>query len=350
MRCCGKRALVAAFGQALIKHGRWTNSFADSAAKTAAATDTMGKSSSQSQGTAAAVARRARGRTGCGAAATVSCSEEAFAAGGAERVAELLAGESAGEGAVFYNRVGAINRDLSVLMANVLAEERVRERLAGKKRKKRQIPSTSRPPPADGTLRSRASLADDKTQRGAARSSKGWGVRAFVKGALGRLSRGCWGGDVERVSNNEDQQEEPREDEDGLLVLDAFAASGVRALRCVVCRYATHALVFLSLQKSVLITKSPASRCLRCVTTVVVLVRGNSLNGTRRFTNLLVLNVSIDLTSYGCCLCVSDIRHLPGCHVNIICLSCRYLTEVPGVQRVVANDYDEAAINTIRWA
>ncbi|CAM9098118.1 unnamed protein product [Ectocarpus fasciculatus] len=258
MRCCGKRVLVAAFGQALIKHGRWTNSFADSAAKIVPAIDTLGKCSSRSS--TAAVARRARGRTGCGAAATVSRSEDAFASGGAERVAELLAGESAGEGAVFYNRVGAINRDLSVLMANVLAEERVRERLAGKKRKKRPIPPTSRPSLADGTLRSsRASRADDVTQSGAAKSSKGWGVRVFAKVALlGRLSRRCWGGGVGRDSNNEDQQEEPREDEDGLLVLDAFAASGVRALR--------------------------------------------------------------------------------------------YLTEVPGVQRVVANDYDEAAISTIRQA
>lgn len=238
MRCCGKRALVAAFGQALIKHGRWTNSFADSAAKFLPAIDTLGKCSSRSKSTAA-VARRARGRTGCGAAATVSRSEDAFVTGGAERVAELLAGEGAGEGAVFYNRVGAINRDLSVLMANVLAEERVRERLAGKRSKKRPIPPTSRPSPADGTLRSsRASLAGGVTQSGAAKSRKGWGVRAFAKVALGRLSRRCWGGGVERVSNNEDQQEEPREDEDGLHVLDAFAASGVRALRCAVCKYA----------------------------------------------------------------------------------------------------------------
>ncbi|CAM9448333.1 unnamed protein product [Ectocarpus sp. 6 AP-2014] len=260
MRCCGKRALVAAFGQALLKHGRWTNSFADSAAKIVPAIDTLSKCSSRQSKSTAAVARRAsRGRTGCWAAATaVGCSEETFATGGAERVAELLAGESAGEGAVFYNRVGAINRDLSVLMANVLAEERVRERLAGKKRKRRQIPPTSRPSPADGTLRSRSSLAHGMAHSGEARSSKVWGVRAFVKGALGRLSRGCWGGGVARVSNNEDQQDEPREDEDGLLILDAFAASGVRALR--------------------------------------------------------------------------------------------YLTEVPGVQRVVANDYDEAAINTIRQA
>lgn len=252
MRCCGKRALVAAFGQALLKHGRWTNSFADSAAKMVPAIDTLSKCSSPQSKSTAAVARRARGRTGCWAAATVGCSEEAFATGGAERVAELLAGESAGEGAVFYNRVGAINRDLSVLMANVLAEERVREQLAGKKRKKRQIPPTSRPSPADGTLRSRASLADDVTQGGAARSSKGWGVRAFVKGALGRLSRGCWGGGVERVSNNEDQQEEPREDEDGILILDAFAASGVRALRCAVCKYAYPRVFFVG--KSVQIT------------------------------------------------------------------------------------------------
>ncbi|CAN0103596.1 unnamed protein product, partial [Ectocarpus sp. 12 AP-2014] len=258
MRCCGKRAIVAAFGQALLKHGRWTNSFADNAAKIVPAIEILSKCSSQPSKSTAAVARRARGRTGCWAAATVGGSEDAFATGGAERVAELLAGESAGEGAVFYNRVGAINRDLSVLMANVLAEERVRERLAGKKRKKRQIPPTSRPSPADSTLRSRASLADYVTQGGAARSSTSWGVRAFVKGALRRLSRGYWGGGVERVSNNADQQEEPREDEDGILILDAFAASGVRALR--------------------------------------------------------------------------------------------YLTEVPGVQRVVANDYDEAAINTIRQA
>lgn len=114
---------------------------------------------------------------------------------GAEDVAERLAGgeglncddgvvHSSGKAGVFYNRVGAINRDLSVLMANVLAEERIAGRY-GKKKKRRRMRST----PAT------SATADN----GAAKSS---GVTSA--------------GDVE---------------EEGLVVLDAFAASGVRALR-----------------------------------------------------------------------------------------------------------------------
>lgn len=107
---------------------------------------------------------------------------------GAEDVAERLAGgerlksttgnSSAG---VFYNRVGAISRDLSVLMANVLAEERMAA--SGRTRKtKNAVEATTA-----------ASLGEDSS---GARTNAGDGT-----------------------------------ERNGLVVLDAFAASGVRALR-----------------------------------------------------------------------------------------------------------------------
>lgn len=151
----------------------------------------------------------------------VSSGEQVFAVGGAEKIAELLAGDSAGEGAVFYNRVGAINRDLSVLMANVLAEERLKEGLAAKKRIKRKALPPQQPPPDDGFV-----------QGGGTRRRNRWGVKAFLSGALGRSSSGPWVGSSATVLAGKRQQE-PDEDEGGLVVLDAFAASGVRALRCV---------------------------------------------------------------------------------------------------------------------
>lgn len=167
------------------------------------------------------------------AAAADTGGERAFATGGAERVAELLAGESAGEGAVFFNRVGAINRDLSVLMANVLAEERLRERLAGGRRRSKK---RRRAPP----LPPQSSLADDVERQGAGQSSGRWGVTALFSGALRRFSRrrldgkggatGLHPSDGRGVGAGEEQ-----ENEDELVVLDAFAASGVRALRCVHC-------------------------------------------------------------------------------------------------------------------
>lgn len=161
-------------------------------------------------------------------AAVASSGEQVFAEGGAEKLAELLAGESAGEGAVFYNRVGTINRDLSVLMATVLREERLKESLAGKRRKKRKSQLPSQP------------LPDDAVAQGeAARKRRRWGMGSFLGGALGRFLRGRWGGDSVKVSAGEEEHprdmrpQEPDEDENGLVVLDAFAASGVRALRCV---------------------------------------------------------------------------------------------------------------------
>lgn len=113
---------------------------------------------------------------------------------GAEEIAERLAG-GAGDGVgVFYNRVGAINRDLSVLMANVLAEERLNER----SRKKRTRPTNM------GTVNDPSGAAE-----------------------AGATS-GCAGA----TASGENGTEEKDEGEGGgLVVLDAFAASGVRALR-----------------------------------------------------------------------------------------------------------------------
>lgn len=159
-------------------------------------------------------------------APVVSSDHQVFAEGGAEKIAELLAGESAGEGAVFYNRVGAINRDLSVLMANVLAEERLKESLAGRKRKKWKEPLPSQPSPDDAIK-----------QCDSARRRSRWGVRAFLSGALARSSRGRWGGSDATVlaegRPTRDTRPHETDTDEGLVVLDAFAASGVRALRCV---------------------------------------------------------------------------------------------------------------------
>ncbi len=180
-------------------------------------------------------------RAARGTAVADTGGEKAFATGGAERVAELLAGERAGEGAVFFNRVAAINRDLSVLMANVLAEERLRERLAGgrRKSKKRRLA----PSPA----------GDDVERQGAGRSSGRWGVKTLFSGALKRFSRRPLDGEggvtglrpsqARRVGTGEE-----RENEDELVVLDAFAASGVRALRCVrsTLSYPVWALLFVA--------------------------------------------------------------------------------------------------------
>lgn len=123
---------------------------------------------------------------------------------GAEDVAEQLAGGEglarAEEGAditsnagVFYNRVGAINRDLSVLMVNVLAEERIAERDSKERERTEHFrASTSMP--------------------------KGSGGGACV--ALQNKTVGASGTGAANYVNQE-----------GLVVLDAFAASGVRALR-----------------------------------------------------------------------------------------------------------------------
>lgn len=117
---------------------------------------------------------------------------------GAEDVSERLArGEklsgdngvirSTGKAGVFYNRVGAINRDLSVLMANVLAEERMVGRDRRKKKRRRMGPT----PATSATVDNNAAFISGETSAGE--------------------------GDAEK---------------EGLVVLDAFAASGVRALRC----------------------------------------------------------------------------------------------------------------------
>lgn len=145
-------------------------------------------------------------------------------AGGAEGIIASLVGRDeegrSGKGAedmigVFYNRVGTINRDLSVLMANVLAEERLKERMVRKKRKRKRRAHTS---PLG------APAAPDVLE-----SSGDGGCNAVV-------SPEHIAEKPQHQSSGEEQMEEEdegdEEDEEGLVILDAFAASGVRALRC----------------------------------------------------------------------------------------------------------------------
>lgn len=132
-----------------------------------------------------------------------SSNEERAFAGGAEDVAAWLAGGEGSTGGVFYNRVGAINRDLSVLLANVLAEERLHERSSRKSRRRRRPTPPFSPP------------TDDLSRTGAVRNSGTRGTNDALD---------SW-------------EEENEEDEGGLVVLDAFAASGVRALRYACCVY-----------------------------------------------------------------------------------------------------------------
>lgn len=144
---------------------------------------------------------------------------------GAEYVAEqLVAGvkrnagnpgndeneDGAGVG-VFYNRVGAINRDLSVLMANVLAEERMSE----------------------SNLKDTINSSVKKRARTA---SIGDGGSGDDRGGDAQEQQ------IHATDSSRDAGEEmglrelsaaATSNESGLLVLDAFAASGVRALRYV---------------------------------------------------------------------------------------------------------------------
>ncbi|CAM9211889.1 unnamed protein product [Hapterophycus canaliculatus] len=261
-----KGAIAAASAQALVLYGHGTHSFgvADGTAKFSQRINRFtiqNMRTCASRPTKATVSRNNDpAREVATSAADDTGSEQIFAAGGAEQIAELLAGENSSAGGVFYNRVGAINRDLSILMANVLAEERRKETLVGGKRKKRRTQ----------TLESGSTSMDEIKQTDVARSGGRWGVGTLFKGVLRRLSqgrlRGYARGRADRGDatvfgggdRSEEQREGREEDGEGLVVLDAFAASGVRALR--------------------------------------------------------------------------------------------YLTEVPNVQRVVANDYDPAAIEMIRRA
>ena len=199
-----RRAVVMAVVQALLKNNRATDAFSAIAPN----------HSTRLMGTGVHLARARAGCRPTGEAtrrvkreASATSSNESY--GGAEGVAQRLAeGGDGGAAGVFYNRVGAINRDLSILMANVLSEERAREGSKRKKRKARRLLSASSSSPVDH-------LTDET-------------------GAEGE-------GDThadDTVGSGEQSLEELRlkgthEDEDeGLTVLDAFAASGVRALRC----------------------------------------------------------------------------------------------------------------------
>ena len=218
-----RQAITLLLLQGLVKHG-WVAAFRGASPRHPGEGTTVLRKNGHSSTRSTARGRSPNIREA--GIALASSGEQVFAEGGAEKIAELLAGESTGEGAVFYNRVGAINRDLSVLMATVLAEERLKESLAGKKRKKRKAPLPSQPSPDDG-------IGQDEATR---RKSR-WGVRSFFRGALGRSSRGRCSSDSAKVSTEEHaidtRTPEPDGDEDGLVILDAFAASGVRALRCV---------------------------------------------------------------------------------------------------------------------
>lgn len=128
---------------------------------------------------------------------------ECVLAAGAEDFAECLArdescsADARGGIGVFYNRVGAINRDISVLVANVFAEERLKEQRARKNRKRR--PSSAGLDP----------------------------IKAGAETGYGNDAAG--GMDVGATETKEEGGGE--EEEEGLVVLDAFSASGVRALR-----------------------------------------------------------------------------------------------------------------------
>ena len=111
---------------------------------------------------------------------------------GAEEIVERLVREKSEDTAVFYNRVGALSRDLSVLMASVFAEERLKERHR-----------------ADMTINNGLSGPDGETRRPNNGKKPADPLHAVKKGRGNEL--------------HEEQQ--------GLMVLDAFAASGVRALR-----------------------------------------------------------------------------------------------------------------------
>lgn len=213
--------------QGLVKHG-WVEAFHVASprhpAEGAAFLRTIDHSSRPTRSTVCSFRRCAI----LDAAPVESSGEQVFAAGGAEKIAELLAAANMGEDAVFYNRVGAINRDLSVLMANVLAEERLKESLglAGKKRKKRKVPLPSQPSPDNGIMQGEDSRRKIRS-----------GVKSFFSWALRRISRRRLDGSDATVLAEEGPRgtrpQELDEDEVGLVVLDAFAASGVRALRWV---------------------------------------------------------------------------------------------------------------------
>lgn len=268
--------------------------------------------------------------------------EQIFAAGGAEKIAELLAAEN--PSGIFYNRVGAINRDLSVLMANVLAEERLQEKLAaGKKRKGRQAPPIpSRSSPAEGIAHSKA--AKNRRRRG---------VRALLNWALERCSRRGWGG-VEGDdggaaaalftrghSSDALQEEQEEEEESGLVILDAFAASGVRALRWLLRSLPLFAVVHLKSRISV------------TGTTTICFVLYTSGRVYVVQLEVALWRPTLPETPHALSLhrwLISTVRtYRTPCSWMQPCYLCnRYMTEVPGVQRVVANDYDATAIKRAR--
>ncbi|CAM9865018.1 unnamed protein product, partial [Laminaria digitata] len=133
-----RRAVVMALVQALLKNNNRVGTDAFSAIALKHATGSMETDVCGARGrvgggcrptdTTTAVTRRCVNRRQESATATSNSSESYSSYGGAEGIAQRLAeGGDGGAAGVFYNRVGAINRDLSILMANVLAEERSKE-------------------------------------------------------------------------------------------------------------------------------------------------------------------------------------------------------------------------------
>lgn len=211
-----RRAVVMAVVQTMLKNSRATDAFSAIASKHS--TSSMETGVHLARARAGGCIHLARARAGgCRPAgegtrcvkreASATSSNESY--GGAEGVAQRLAeGGDGGAAGVFYNRVGAINRDLSILMANVLAEERSREGSKRKKRKARRLLSAPCSSPVDHPVDETGAEGEGDTR---------------ADGVVGSREQSPEELRLEGTKGDEDE---------GMAVLDAFAASGVRALRC----------------------------------------------------------------------------------------------------------------------
>ena len=198
-----RRAVVMAMVHALLKNNRVTDAFSAIAPKHATDSMETGVYGAWARVGGCRPTEKVTRRVKCRASATAS--NESY--GGAEGVAQRLAGGGDGGAAgVFYNRVGAINRDLSILMANVLAEERLKEGSKRRRRKARRLLSSVSSSSVDDPLETRVEGEGDTRADDAEM--------------------------VVREQSAEELKGVEEEADEGMAVLDAFAASGVRALRC----------------------------------------------------------------------------------------------------------------------